>query len=217
MRNNPSTGVRNKKVAKSRRKPQPIVDNGDMFDIYSFDHLENEFGTLSNVKNAQIEPQQLNIQNNEGFDFVEACQSLKEDMLRPKNEQSDEENEVHQSEIPTMSSNGSECNSEEFVNDNETSRSRDMEDGDNGSGEIKSSTDTDTTLCIATASREPFVWIWNLNVGAAFEKITFKLSQKSSDIKFQGENQCVLSVYSVLGVVICNLTRESLKERERRN
>lgn len=182
--------ARPQKVAKSRRKPQPIVDNNDMFDIYSFDYLENEFGTLSNfnsVKNTQEEPkQQLNIQNNEGFDFVEACQSLKEDILRPNNQEGDEENEVHHSEIPELCTDGSsDCHSEDFVDVNDPQRQSDLEDNaDNESPRITS----DSILCIATASREPFVWIWDLNVGSALEQITFKSTQKSSDVKFQGKN-----------------------------
>lgn len=180
------------KVAKSRRKPQPIVDHGDMFDIYSFDYLENEFGTLSNVNPIEEEPKpQISIQNNEGFDFVEACQSLKEDILRPNNPETDEENEVLQSEIPEFGEDGSdhsECRSEEFVDVNDTLRQLNLEDKDVQRSTIKS--EADTILSIVTASREPFMWIWDLNSGAALEKITFKSSQKASDIKFQGQYWC---------------------------
>lgn len=188
LANSPLPVSRPQKVAKSRQKPQPIVDTNDMFDIYSFDYLENEFGTLSNfnsAKNTQEEPkQQLNIQNNEGFDFVEACQSLKEDILRPNNPEGDEENEVHHSEIPELCTDGSsDCHSEEFVDFIEPVRPFNSEDADNKSPRIESY----GTLCIATASREPFVWIWDLNAGAALEQITFKSSQKASEVKFQGE------------------------------
>lgn len=182
-----TAAARAKKVAKTRRKPQPIVDSGDMFDIYSFDYLENEFGTLSDVNPIVEEPkQQLNIQNNEGFDFVEACQNLKEDILRPDNPEADEENEVHQSEIPENGTDGSEhsdCRSEDFVAVNETLRQLDLTDRADVSA---IETESDTILSIVTASREPVIWIWDLNAGAALEKVAFKSSPKGSDIKFQG-------------------------------
>lgn len=176
-------------VAKSRRKPQPIVDNGDMFDIYSFDYLENEFGVLTDINPVVEEPKQhVNVQNTEGFNFVEACQSLKEDILRPSNPETDENNEVHQTEIPECgTSDGSEqsdCRSEDFVDVNDTLRQLVLEDVASDSPRIKSQ--TDSILSIVTASREPFLWIWDLNSGAALEKIAFKSSQKASDIKFQG-------------------------------
>ncbi len=186
------TAARTKKVATSRRKPQPIVDNGDMFDIYSFDYLENEFGTLSDVNPYLDEPpkQQLNIPTNEGFDFVEACQSLKEDILRPSNPETDgEDDEVHQSDIPEFETppDGSD-RSDDYVDVNDSMRQLDVE-----STTIKS--EDDTILSVVTASREPFLWIWNLNSGAALEKISFKSSQKSSDVKFQGECQMTDLIY----------------------
>lgn len=177
-----------------------------MFDIHSFDYLEMEFGVLSNnvniaKDNSYEEPkQQLTAQHNKEFDFVEACQSLKEDILRPINAEGDEDSEVHHSDIPTLGTDdSSEGRSDDFVDVEKTESSVvdvektdssvvkiDSEDvGDEKSG-IKSV--ADTTLCIVTASREPFMWIWDLNVGAALEKVAFKMSQKASDIKFHGEN-----------------------------
>ncbi|XP_037035514.1 protein rigor mortis [Bradysia coprophila] len=178
---------RTKKVAKSRRKQVPIVDSGDMFDIYSFDYLENEFGTLSNVNPIQ-EESRLNVstQQNEDFDFVEACQSLKEDILRPTKPE-DDENEVQQSEIPEFDASGSDCSnsrSEEYVEVNDSLRQLDLADIDDHPPRIQ--TEVDSILSVVTASREPFMWIWNLNTGAALEKIPFKSSQKASEVKFQG-------------------------------
>lgn len=158
-----------------------------MFDIYSFDYLETEFGVLSDSNPIVEEPKpQVDIQNNEEFDFAEACQSLKEDILRPNKPEADEQNEVHQSEIPeAVTSDGSE-RSEDFVDVNDTLRQLALEDGDHLESPIIKS-DSDSILSIVTASREPFLWIWDLNSGAALEKITFKSSQKASDIKFQGK------------------------------
>lgn len=158
-----------------------------MFDIYSFDDLHDEFGTISDVNPIPEEPKLLSIQSSEGFDFVEACQSLKDDILRPNNPEADEETEVHKSEIPEFDSDDShqsDCPSEDFVAVNDSLRQLDLKDRDDESPRIQS--ESETVLALATASREPFVWIWDLNSGAALEKISFKSSQKASDIKFQG-------------------------------
>lgn len=189
LKNTASTpAVRAKKVAKSRRKPEPIVDSGDMFDIYSFDYLENEFGTLSNVNPSQEEARlHMSTQNNEDFDFVEACQSLKEDILRPNNPENDDESEVQPSEIPEVGASGSDpsdCRSDEFVDVNDSLRQLDLTD--RAIQSPRRQTDVDSVLSVVTASREPFMWIWNLNSGAALEKIPFKLPQKASEVKFQG-------------------------------
>lgn len=74
-----------------REAPKPIVDAGDMFDIHSYDYLEEEFGTISSHKstwketrsdtaaaNANANTNQKSNTNNENFNFIEECQSLTE-------------------------------------------------------------------------------------------------------------------------------------------
>lgn len=84
-----------KKTDGRREPPKAIVDAGDMFDIHSFDYLEDEFGAISagrrNVTTRgqpnnddddddAVEPNEHNksTTNNENFNFIEECQTLRE-------------------------------------------------------------------------------------------------------------------------------------------
>lgn len=87
-----------RKPAMPRRDaPQPIVDEGDMFDIHSFDYLEEEFGTISkpvrprDVDDSTIDGDSIagtgkGIVNNENFDFAEACESLREQIASERDQ-----------------------------------------------------------------------------------------------------------------------------------
>lgn len=104
--------VRSKKRAdnphKERRRdaPKAIVDEGDMFDIHSFDYLEEEFGVITKPaaaahgSNRDSDVEELvadakaNV-DNENFDFDEECQTLREHIVREK--QDDDEPEENAS------------------------------------------------------------------------------------------------------------------------
>lgn len=73
---------KNDKKEKRREPPKAIVDAGDMFDIHSYDYLEEEFGTISSCK-SNWKPTRDNTShkstaNNANFNFMEECQSLQE-------------------------------------------------------------------------------------------------------------------------------------------
>lgn len=89
-----SDPIRRRKI---REPPKPIVDADDMFDIYSYDYSGEEFGTItSSKKNAddlhaesfeeKIVNEQVENVNNENFDFVEACQTLREEITATKSD-----------------------------------------------------------------------------------------------------------------------------------
>lgn len=75
-----------------RDAPKPIVDEGDMFDIFSFDYLEEEFGTISKpVRRKDIEDSKVDadtvvgtgsgIVNKADYNFDEACVSLRHQIV----------------------------------------------------------------------------------------------------------------------------------------
>lgn len=71
-----------------REAPKPIVDAGDMFDIHSYDYLEEEFGTISNRTANETRDDSSGDrkdENNENFNFVEECQTLR-DQIRAGNQ-----------------------------------------------------------------------------------------------------------------------------------
>lgn len=80
-----------RKVDARREPPKPIVDATDMFDIHSFDYLEEEFGTISSASrrngtrgqpdgddNDKPEDHDKSTTNNEKFNFIEECQNLRD-------------------------------------------------------------------------------------------------------------------------------------------
>lgn len=80
-----------KKAATPRRDaPKPIVDEGDMFDIHSYDYLEEEFGTISRPKpptegdDFRSVSTGTGVVNHERFDYAEACLSLREQIVSEK-------------------------------------------------------------------------------------------------------------------------------------
>lgn len=86
-----------------REAPKPIVDAGDMFDIHSYDYLEEEFGTVTNPhssRSAQVfkEPTETGERktNNENFDFAEECQTLR-DKIRAGNHSDSDDSSYNES------------------------------------------------------------------------------------------------------------------------
>lgn len=85
------------KKPRRREAPKPIVDAGDMFDIHSYDYLEEEFGTISSITrsvDSYADKPADDHKSNENFNFVEECQTLRE-RIRAGN-QSDSDESVNQ-------------------------------------------------------------------------------------------------------------------------
>lgn len=80
--------------AKLRGKLKPIVESDDVFDIFDFDDAVDQFGVVSQptfgtAAQHEAELERLRMLSvdekavsNDHFDFVEACQSLKEEILQ---------------------------------------------------------------------------------------------------------------------------------------
>ncbi|XP_061397386.1 protein rigor mortis [Musca vetustissima] len=84
------------KTAKLHRTDTTIVDADDIFDIYDYDYLDNEFGATTQVSKTKsdsisefvgIEKTQDTSGTAAEFDFAEACQSLKEEINALRDEQ----------------------------------------------------------------------------------------------------------------------------------
>lgn len=76
-----------------RDAPKPIVDAGDMFDIHSYDYLEEEFGTIASdgrtIEKESRDGETTTVStsaaahkptHNENFNFIEECQTLRDQM-----------------------------------------------------------------------------------------------------------------------------------------
>lgn len=198
---------------KFREPPKPIVDADDMFDMYSSDHLENEFGpiTKSTSKNLpeesflddHIENESSENENNENFDFVEACQSLREDIIE-NNKVLDKENEdksVELSDIQNQFTSHHKQNSDEISLDGSNASEDTLEEASNHStlgsnhneaelaelentfnklavaAEIASVEDVvedRRKIYLASGAQESFVIIWNVGTGNICKRIQLK-------------------------------------------
>lgn len=90
----PTANRATKRIDARREPPKPIVDAGDMFDIHSFDYLEDEFGAISSNSRRAAKARDGPSNNdddddagdehnkstviNENFNFIEECQTLRE-------------------------------------------------------------------------------------------------------------------------------------------
>uniref|UniRef100_W8BGC4 Protein rigor mortis n=1 Tax=Ceratitis capitata TaxID=7213 RepID=W8BGC4_CERCA len=87
----------NSKAQSNSKKSAIPPSNDDIFDIYDYDYLENEFGaptTAESEVNKSVEECVIDKSLERGpttnFDFAEACQSLKEEIVALKNEEESE-------------------------------------------------------------------------------------------------------------------------------
>lgn len=82
----------NQRWIPGRDAPKPIVDEGDMFDIFSFDYMEEEFGTISkparrkDTEESEIDAESVvgtgkGIVKEDDFNYDEACVSLRQKIV----------------------------------------------------------------------------------------------------------------------------------------
>ncbi|XP_075165402.1 gem nuclear organelle associated protein rigor mortis [Haematobia irritans] len=96
------------KVEKARKKPvklartdTTIIDTDDIFDIYDYDYLDNEFGATPQTKMdpisefVGIEKSKESSGTAAEFDFAEACQSLKEEINALREDQGEHMSSEH--------------------------------------------------------------------------------------------------------------------------
>ncbi|XP_073844710.1 gem nuclear organelle associated protein rigor mortis [Musca autumnalis] len=144
------------KTAKLTRTDTTIVDADDIFDIYDYDYLDNEFGTAPQAPKTKsdsisefvgIEKTQDTSGTAAEFDFAEACQSLKEEInaLRDEPPQLSPEHIVSLEDCKNANINGdtSSCGSASEHEDDQLER--------------KSSEDSMVRLVCATPSSEESV------------------------------------------------------------
>lgn len=84
--------IDNRQWIPGRDAPKPIVDEGDMFDIFSFDYLEEEFGTISkparrkDTEDSEVDAETIvgtgkGIVKEDDFNYDEACVSLRQKIV----------------------------------------------------------------------------------------------------------------------------------------
>lgn len=191
-----------------REPPRPIVDAGDMFDIHSYDYLEEEFGTISNRVSYQTRDDASDDRktgtNNENFNFVEACQTLRDQIRAGNQSDSDDGNmdsdsnqsAVNMTDIQNMMKAGSPIKDDSILLSDDSDGPAEIDELSNlstiGSShntteiveleevikDLNINDDTpkegDGIVYLASGAQESSVIIWNAKNGAVAAKIQLK-------------------------------------------
>lgn len=152
-----------------RDRPKSIVDKDDIFDLFSYDKSVNEFGTLpgptlasldKHADNGDLAEAGIATPFNANFNFAEACQNLRDDIVGDGEITTIEVISFLPIEVlPKFSSD----DEEDFV------------DCD------------DKQYFLASGAKESVIWIWDTKVGNAIHKIELTTGLKSlipSKLKF---------------------------------
>lgn len=183
--------------------PKAMTDNSndDVFDIYSYEKVENEFGVYRESLEDRSDDEEQNqaeltekMHNTSSFDFLEACSSLKETILTNKDPYA---------ESCTSSKNTGkfEDNREQYGLENIKDPSPDLSMESNPSSHTPVFTEeslnfyeekqrmddfstkpkkSDAVVVLASGSRENVVWLWSVNEKKSLHKIKWHPKAKSA-------------------------------------
>ncbi|XP_058062846.1 protein rigor mortis [Anopheles bellator] len=168
---------RPKKKAHKKGKT-PTADTSDFLDIYNFDDNQDEFGAGIDRDTKDLKQDKFRDKNKtmEGFNFLEACQNLKEDILKAATRRNQDESE--------SDDEGEEEHTPEFNTDDENElddceQQRDCgrvsgDDGDKHEGELSDDSEDDNyerKLIIVSGSREQNIFFWDYETGLPIGKV----------------------------------------------
>lgn len=172
-----------------------VDDSSDIFDIYSFVEVENEFGAykdrpqdiLNDTEDLNCSKLMEEPANSSNFNFVEACNNLKDTILGTPARGGDSSKTTYESNqelygVPNEKNYSDESN--ESISSSHTPQFQDSflnlttenkttpQKNDFVVIEKKDSTKTqaDTTM-LASGSKENFAWIWNVDQGLSVTKV----------------------------------------------
>ena len=181
--------------SRNRRKPVPIVDSNDVFDIYDFDDTADEFGAQSRavLPKTEVEEKEFRIpiSTNERLDFVEACQHLKEDILAVAKEEGATDafnattldETVDQTEVlsPISPNATLQESSDDFISVENLDETRDCSsDADDDFVKPNHEDVVDYHVYLASGAKESILWIWDAANGLGVHKIELPKCSKSA-------------------------------------
>lgn len=190
-----------------RGPPNTIIDEDDAFDIYDFDDGADEFGVISRPTYgaaAAAVKETKSVGSSENFNFVEACQNLKEDILQATpamdesliasdfeklsmiNELAAALDEPEQSAVqtPTKKKTIKSLNESDLI---ETFEHSSDDSFVHVMGEQVVAKRV-TFLASASSSKEGIIWLWNVDAGSSAHKIGLKRATKNHG---NGELVCI--------------------------
>ncbi|XP_050072568.1 protein rigor mortis [Anopheles maculipalpis] len=178
-----ATGSATKSVGKNRPKKQArkkaavVAEESDCFDIYDFNESLEEFGTIVDRESLDDKRDEFRekAKTVEGFNFLEACENLKEDILKAASRREDEEEDDEALERSALAQGEFNTDDENELDDCEKLRDY-VVVGDDDAREVNVETDeeddkVDYKLILVSGSRENIVWFWDYETGLPIDKI----------------------------------------------
>lgn len=205
------------------KAPQTPVEEEDLFGLYSCNDTENEFGVIKERRNDRTFDmdapsgdkamhEAIESMNEEAFDFAEACQALKQDIIAGKDDDKSPEKVKDPEYFDFAGVVGSQksikkADSDSFSETSEApSRDNDFKSIENGvdntiavtnSSKFEGIMDDDLILLLSTAA-EPRVWIWDSQKGCALDKIQLPTGGSKHSFKVKSFVAKWLNPFSII-------------------
>uniref|UniRef100_A0A182WA53 Uncharacterized protein n=1 Tax=Anopheles minimus TaxID=112268 RepID=A0A182WA53_9DIPT len=167
-----SKSVQNRPKKQARKKTVPIADEPDCFDIYDFNESVEEFGTIidreaTDEKRNQFREKAKTV---EGFNFLEACENLKEDILKAANRRDEDEDEDEIADSSALAPEEFNTDDENELDDCEKLRDYVVIDNEDQVADEEED-DLECKLILVSGSRENVLWFWDYETGLPIDKI----------------------------------------------
>uniref|UniRef100_A0A182PCI0 Uncharacterized protein n=1 Tax=Anopheles epiroticus TaxID=199890 RepID=A0A182PCI0_9DIPT len=171
--------VESRPKKQARKKAVPVADDSNFLDIYDFNESLEEFGTIIDRESQDEKRNQFRekAKTVEGFNFLEACENLKEDMLKAANRRDNDEEEEDDDEVGEQSTIGQhEFNTDDENDLDDCEKLRDYvvvnnEDRDVDEELEDGREEYESKLILVTGSRENVVWFWDYDSGLPIDKL----------------------------------------------
>lgn len=154
----------------------PLDEDDDCFDVYNDDHFRDDFGVEKNGPPVALKETPVDSPPaNSNFDFVEACQTLKEDIISQK------DGELTSTPQRPTQPNAEECK-KGLLNDSNVSLSSGISNESNASSNLenmfeKIDINGSEELTMITLDQHMNVWVWDVRLNCA--KGHFRISSQS--------------------------------------
>ncbi|XP_049280865.1 protein rigor mortis isoform X2 [Anopheles funestus] len=172
-----SKSVSNRPKKQARKKTVPIADEPDCFDIYDFNESLEEFGTIIDRETMDDKRDQFRekAKTVEGFNFLEACENLKEDIIKAANRRDEDEEEDDIGEQSGIVPEEFNTDDENELDDCEKLRDYVVVDNEEQGVDEEADEEQDELeykLILVSGSRENMIWFWDYETGLPIDKIT---------------------------------------------
>ncbi|XP_053673892.1 protein rigor mortis [Anopheles nili] len=170
-------------VKKARKKAcAPEADSSDFLNIYDFNESQEEFGTIIDHKSKDDSHDRIREKTKtvEGFNFLEACENLKEDILKAANRRDDDESDEDAENLEQSGINQEAFNTDDENDLDDCEKLRDYIVVNNEDEHDPDTVDESLTeafveqerkLILVTGSREKAIWFWDYETGLPIDKV----------------------------------------------